>query len=135
MIDTPLCNHPALFLIVIEDLLIREDLRQAIVESVPFAEVRIADDAAAADAIAQNAGSGLTAFVSAEPALFAASPLAQTLQSVGANVILTEAWDASDPVPRGWDFLPAPFTSQDIHAILNRAPTDVAERRTQRLPQ
>lgn len=113
--------HRGTYLIVMADVLIREDLRQAIAEVTPEAEIILASDSTQALVIVNGAAPGLVAFVAIDPACFAVSALAGALAQIGARVVLTSDWDPPETARATWAILPSPFTSRDVQSVLNYA--------------
>lgn len=118
MNTTPSGIHRGPYLIVMADVLIREDLRQAIAEVVSDANITLADNTTMALDIVKAFGAGLVAFVAVEPAHFAGSDLAHALADIGARIVLTAAWDTPANVPDTWAMLPFPFASSDVRDVL-----------------
>lgn len=109
------------FLIVADNILVAEDVRQSILEYVAGAAIIIArthDDALASITADIKIG---VAVITTPNKIFAASDLAQALSSFGTRIVLTEQWDLSFPQDPEWVVLPVPFTSQDIHSVLTAA--------------
>lgn len=108
-------------LIVAENLIVAEDLRQSIVElglNHPIIVTHSHEDALAAMNVNTLAK---FAVVATTIQSFAASALAIHLSKSETHIILTEPWDSSLANERGWAILPYPFTTTDIHALISKS--------------
>lgn len=110
------------FLIVVADLLVAEDLRQIILERTPAAQIIIAatpEDGLAAITLDMQVK---TAVITTSSQSFASSDLAAHLAQSGTHIMLTDPWDVTAAREKGWSILPFPFTSNDVHSLLSRPP-------------
>lgn len=122
------------YLIVMADVLIREDLRQTILETAPEAEIFLASDCESAltglaaglnSAGVTLASPGFVAFVAVDPTVFAASALSRALAQTGVRVVMTNAWDIPETPTGTWAVLPFPFTAGDVQDVLANAPQPI----------
>ena len=108
------------FLIVAEDLVVAEDLRQSIEElalSTPIIVAHSHEDALRA--LDDNTRAAF-AVVATTIQSFANSALAGQLSKSETHIMLTEPWDTTLANERGWAILPFPFTSHDVHALIGK---------------
>lgn len=110
------------FLIVVADLLVAEDLRQIILERTPAAQIIIAATPEDGRAALTPDMQVKTAVITTSSQAFAGSDLAAHLAQSGTHIMLTDPWDATAVNEKGWSILPFPFTSTDVHALLSNRP-------------
>lgn len=114
-------THPHdVFLIVAEDLIIAEDLRQSIEELALKTPIIVAHSHEDALLALKDNTRAEFAVIATTIQSFAASALAVHLSKSDTHIMLTEPWDSSLANERGWAVLPYPFTSQDVHALIGK---------------
>jgi hypothetical protein len=111
-------NSKNVYLIIVDDLLVAEDLRQTIVELIPDAQILAAADPDAALLALEVDTIVAAAIVETESQLFIGSPLADHLERIGTRIILCDSWDSSFAVEKAWAVLPTPFSADDVRAAL-----------------
>lgn len=106
------------YLIVAENLLVAEDLRQATCELFPNASLIVVHTPN--DALAKLDAALLVdvAVIAISSQKFAASPLACRLAKDNTRIVLTGPWDDASVRDKGWGVLPFPFITQDVQAML-----------------
>ncbi len=113
-------NVALLVLIVMNDVLVTEDLAEAINEVWPDALIVRVHKLDHAEAAISGRGRVVMAFVQDDPARLHGSSLESVLQAQGATVVLTGDWGSAQVGKYGWDVLPSPFSAQDVHALILR---------------
>lgn len=111
-------ERAAVFLVVERDVLVGQDLAQAITEDHPSAKVIVVPSLEDAVVAVADVDSIQIAFVGAEPQALSASPLAQGLAMRGGLVVLTGLWPERVHTPAGWKMLPFPFTTDDVRGVM-----------------
>jgi hypothetical protein len=107
------------YLIVVQNPVIRQDIAQAIAEVSPDSHIIPAATLEnAADALVDAAFVSL-AIVEAGPDTYRASALASEMAARGARVVLTGSLDDQAARAAGWDILPYPFETEDIHRLVS----------------
>jgi hypothetical protein len=110
------------FLIVIDNMIIADDLRQAICDVCAHAHVIVAPALALSGAAIAGLGRVAMAFVHENPALLIGSGLAGVFASHGTRVVLMGDWDAAQAAKLGGEALQYPFSTQDVHDLLSHSP-------------
>lgn len=110
------------FLIVVNDVLIAEDLAQAIAEVVPHADIIVTPALGLAQAAIAGRGRVVMACVQDDPALLAGSALAAVLGVQGARLVFLGDCDAAQAALSGGEALQYPFSTQDVHDLVRRDP-------------
>lgn len=106
------------YLIVVSDVVVGQDLAQAICEDHPQAEIVVAtslDEAVGALGAVPFVG---VAFIAAEPEKLERSRLYRVLSAQGAQVVLMGLWTDQAPKAAGWKLLPFPFTTDNVRGLL-----------------
>lgn len=109
-----------IILIVAENLIVAEDLRQSIEELALNHPIIIAHNHEDALAALNVNTLAKLAVIATSLRTFAASALSTRLSDSGTHIILTEPWDSSLANERGWTVLPFPFTSQDLQTLITK---------------
>jgi hypothetical protein len=113
----------AVYLVVVQDMLIQQDIAQAIEEFSQNARIVLADSLTnAVNALGDIADISM-AFVAAMPDAFLQSPLASELAKRRADVVLAGVWDDDSAQTRDWAVLRYPFSTADIHNLLSVRPS------------
>lgn len=109
-----------IYLVVIGDFLVAEDLRQAICEGCEGAVVISVRSVALAGAALQAQGAARVgmAFVGGDPKVFLASDLARDLAGQGTRVVLTGTTPPDRAAALGYQALVYPFSTADVLALL-----------------
>ena len=106
------------FLVVVRDVVVGQDLAQIIVDDHPTARVIVVSSLGAAVPALAEVAAVEVAFVAAEPQVFATSPLAGDLVVRGGKVVLMGLWDDAAPPLASWKMLPFPFTTDDVRGVI-----------------
>jgi len=117
-------NHPdrnaarPVVLIVLKEVLVGQDLAQAVRDERPDARVVIAQTPEAALSAIDDEARVEIAFVAAEPQVFERSSLVRGLTKRGARVVMLGVWTDPAALPGSWTLLPFPFTTEDVRALI-----------------
>ena len=112
-------SEGGLYLVVMDEMVVAEDLRGAILEWNAAAHVAIAANLAEAELIAENAGRPLWgALVMTSPDVYLSSRLCEALAANGRQgILMGDEAERTGPGPR-FRVLPRPFSTSDVHAQL-----------------
>lgn len=119
--DNDAMRQADVYLIVIRDVLIAEDLRQSLCEMVPDARVVIIPAIALAQASIAGLGRVAMAVFDERPALVVGSALWALLREHAARLVFAGDCDAPAAAHHGAEALPYPFSTQDVHSLITRA--------------
>jgi hypothetical protein len=112
---------PAIFVVVLREVLVAQDIEAILREAVPEAQVILAptlEEAVAALRDAAEAARVAAAFVQLDPALVSVSELGRRVAADGGRLVLL-APESPDMLPAGWAGLPFPFAEADVTAQLS----------------
>jgi hypothetical protein len=108
-----------LYLVVMTERVVAEDLRGAILEYDPGAVVVIEESLAAADAALLGSDLPLQgAFVTASPAELAESRIGAAMRAMARSAVLLGDAAEQDGPGEGYLVLVRPFSTSDVHALL-----------------
>jgi hypothetical protein len=112
-------SEGGLYLVVMDEMVVAEDLRGAILEWNAAAHVAIASNLSEAEQIVETAGRPLWgALVMTSPEAYLSSRLCEALAANGRQgILLGDDAERTGPGPR-FRVLPRPFSTSDVHAQL-----------------
>lgn len=106
------------FLILVGDVLVGQDLAQTIADDRPHARVIIAASLDSAATVLRDEAAVEIAFIEAQPLALQGSALAPILADRGAQIVLLGLWSEDAPPVPNWKTLPFPFTTDDVRVTL-----------------
>ncbi|MEO6299778.1 MAG: hypothetical protein ABIO62_09130 [Paracoccaceae bacterium] len=106
------------YLVVVNDYLVSQDLAETVVDFIPGAEVIAKHTMAEAVQALQQFVRVAVAFVSAGPSYFATTPLAALIHSMGGKVVLVGDAAESEQAIDGIAVLQRPFSTTSVQAHL-----------------
>lgn len=105
------------FLVIVRDVLVGQDLAQTILDEYPAAHVIVVASPEDAMVALADVTAIEIAFVAAEPQTFDASPLERALVIRQGKVVLMGSWSDTGFPLASWRMLPFPFTTADVRCM------------------
>jgi len=120
---TAMCGAMAggVILISLDDMLIAEDLAQAIAEVAPQIEIIKLPRRKASAAVFAEWGRAAVVFVQDEAGGAGSSPYVTPPGTAGPRIVLTGGRCAREAARSGHEALPFPFSASEVHALVLRA--------------